>query len=107
MVGFEVKTYEKDNDVSRTALDASFLIVDESLVRHLIVVSTSMLSSEANMEIKKRSEKMSMIFLDESNLSLYLYISNVMGISRGASLEPDEACEVLKDIGLLTILENC
>lgn len=53
--------------VSKTALDVSFLIVDEDLVHHLIVVSTSMLSIEANKELNKRAKKMSMIFLDESS----------------------------------------
>lgn len=107
MVGFEVKTYKEDNEVSNTVLSASFLIVDEDLVRHLIIVSTSMLSIEANKELKNRNRKMSMVFLNESNLSLLLYISDVMGIGRGALLETDEAYEVLKEIGLLTILENC
>ncbi len=107
IVGFEVKTYEKDNVVPKSALDASFLIMDEKLARHLIVISTSMLSVDANMELKKRVGKMSMTFLDESHLSLLLYISDVMGISRGASLEPDEACNVLKQIDLLEILKTC
>ena len=107
MIGLEVKTYELDKEVSKKALDASFLIVDEDIVHHLIVVSTSVLSIEAINEMKKRARKMSLIILDETKLSLLLYISDVMGIGRGATLEADEACNALKELGLLTVLENC
>ncbi len=106
-IGFEVKAYEIKNEVAKKELEATFLIADENLVNHLVIVSTSTLSIEAANELQKRSEKVSLVFLDEPKLTLLLYVSNVMGIQRGASLQPDEAIEALKQIGVMEIIDNC